>query len=113
MQIPMQALGIAHKIKNLFELDETKLRLLLSREELSQIRILDKEGNPFFKVMEKLTKKLKTSRILKLKTVPFSEAKPRKRQQVDRFDKGFLTQQLGIDKNWLYHSQDHDGLANM
>jgi hypothetical protein len=37
----MQALGIAHKIKNLFELDETKLRLLLSQEEMSNIKIID------------------------------------------------------------------------
>jgi hypothetical protein len=38
---------------------------------------LDKEGNPFFKGVEKLTKK---NRTLKLKAIPFSEAKPRKRQ---------------------------------
>jgi hypothetical protein len=34
-------------------LDETKLKLLLSQEEMSQIKIIDKEGNPFFKAAEK------------------------------------------------------------
>jgi hypothetical protein len=53
MQIPMQALGVTHKIKNLFELDDTKLRLTLSQEEVNQIKIVDKEGNPFFKVVKK------------------------------------------------------------
>ena len=59
----------------------------LSPEEISKIRIVDKEGNPFFKVAEKkLLKKRKGSTTLKLKAVPFSGAEPRKRQRVDRFD---------------------------
>jgi hypothetical protein len=80
---------VTHKIKNLFELDDTKLRLTLSQEEVNQIRIVDKEGNPFFKVVGKLTKKTKTHKTLKLKTVPFSEAKPRKRQRVAMFEESF------------------------
>lgn len=58
----------------------TKLRLMIPSEELNHVRILDKEGNPFFKVVEKKQKKQKT---LKAKAVPFSEAKPRKRQRID------------------------------
>jgi hypothetical protein len=50
---------------------------------VKQVKILDKEGNPFFKVVEKLTKKPKTSRTLKIKTTPFSKAKPKKRLKTD------------------------------
>lgn len=111
MQIPMQALGVTHKIKNMFELDETKLRLALSLEEMSRVRILDKEGNPFFKVVEKLTKKLKTCRILKRKTVPFSEAKPKqklkKRHRLDDGSNGeVLTKLIVVDSE---HIDDHGG----
>ena len=53
MQIPMQSLGVVHTIKNLFDLAKTKLKLVLSPEEVNQIRIIDKEGNPLFKVVEK------------------------------------------------------------
>jgi hypothetical protein len=77
-------------------LDNTKLKPRLSSEEVSRIRIVDKEGNPFFKVVEKLAKKQKTSRTLKLKTVPFSEAKPKKRLKVAMFGNGFLDQKLGV-----------------
>jgi hypothetical protein len=77
-------------------LDNTKLKLRLSSEEVSQIRILNEQGNPFFKVMEKLAKKQKTSRTLKLKTVPFSEAKPKKRLKVAMFGEGYLDQKLGV-----------------
>jgi hypothetical protein len=57
----------------------------LSQEELNQVKILDKEGNPFFKVVE-MVKKPKVSKILKRrKKVPFSEVQPRKKQRLDRF----------------------------
>jgi hypothetical protein len=89
---------VTHKIKNIFELEGTKLRLTLSQEEVNQIRIVDKERNPFFKVVKsaKKTKKPKAGRILKPKTVPFSEAKPKKRLKVVVFGEEFLDQKLGV-----------------
>lgn len=53
---------------------------------MSHIRIVNNEGNPFFKVVEKVAKKTKTNKTLKRKTVPFSDAKPRKKQRVTMLD---------------------------
>lgn len=75
----MQALGVIHKITNMFTWAGTKLRQTLSEEDVVKIKIIDKEGNPFFK---NAAKRLKANKTLKRKTVPFSESRPIKRHKI-------------------------------
>jgi hypothetical protein len=79
--------------------------MTLSREEVRQIRILDQEGNLFFKVVE--TKKRSIGKTLR--PLPFSEAKPKpeKRKRLGDGSSGYVpTHSIVVGSE---HIDDHGG----